>query len=140
MSKDQRLSNDAPLAAERAQATGVASEQPADQPGPLRSTGWFSAQRKGRAVIRQLGGEDLETLSRQLGVTAAALNRWREEFLAAGTVALKIHRNVRDPRDAPIGCLKAKIGELTMNNNKLLYEKDRQLDEQLSSAQRTSRR
>jgi transposase-like protein len=101
--------------------------------------GRFSAQRKGQAVIRLLRGEDLETLSRQLGVTAATLSQWREEFLAAGTAALKTHPDEDDPRDDLIQRLKAKIGELTMENE-LLYEKARRLDEQLPLAQRRSRR
>lgn len=136
MSKDQRLSNEAPPAAERAQASGAAGGRPA---GPLRPTGRFSAQRKAQAVIRLLGGEDLESLSRQLGVTAAPLSQWREEFLAAGTSGLKAHSNENDPREDLIQRLRAKIGELTMENE-LLYEKAHRLDEQLPLAQRRSRR
>jgi transposase len=113
--------------------------RPADPLGPLRPTGRFSAQRKGQAVVRLLRGEDLETLSRQFGVTAATLSMWREEFLAAGTAALKSHPDEDDPRDDLIQRLKAKIGELTMENE-LLYEKARRLDEQLPLAQRRSRR
>ena len=33
-------------------------------------------------------GEDLETVSRELGVTAAALTGWHDAFLAAGEAAL----------------------------------------------------
>jgi len=139
MSKDTRLSNEAPLAAERAQASGAASGRPADPPGPLRPTGRFSAQRKAQAVIRLLSGENLETLSRQLGVTAATLSQWREEFMAAGSAALKTHRAEQGPQDGLIQRLKAKIGELTMENE-LLYEKARRLDEQLPIARRRSRR
>lgn len=138
MSRDTRLSNEAPLAAERAQASGAASGRPTDPPGPLRPTGRFSAQRKARAVIRLLSGENLETLSRQLGVTAATLSMWREEFLAGGGAALKTHRAEQDLQDGLIQRLKAKIGELTMENE-LLYEKARRLDEQLPLARRRSR-
>jgi transposase-like protein len=138
MSRDTRLSNEAPLAAERAQASGAASGRPTDPPGPLRPTGRFSAQRKVRAVIRLLSGENLETLSRQLGVTAATLSMWREEFLAGGGAALKTHRAEQDLQDGLIQRLKAKIGELTMENE-LLYEKARRLDEQLPLARRRSR-
>jgi transposase-like protein len=137
MSKDTKLSNQAPLAAERAPASGAASGRPAAEPPP-RPTGRFSAQRKARAVIRLLGGEDLETLSRQLGVTAAILSQWREEFLTAGTAALKTHRDKQDPRDDLIQRLKGKIGELTMENE-LLYEKARRLDQQLPLTRRRSR-
>jgi transposase-like protein len=38
----------------------------------------FSAQRKVEIVLRLLRGEDLEILSREPGVTAARLLKWRE--------------------------------------------------------------
>jgi hypothetical protein len=38
--------------------------------------------------LRLLRGEDLETVSRSLGVTAATLIAWRDGFLAAGEAAL----------------------------------------------------
>jgi hypothetical protein len=44
----------------------------------------FSSQRKTSAVLRLLRGEDLELVSREVGVTAAALSGWREDFLAGG--------------------------------------------------------
>ena len=48
----------------------------------------MSRQRKTAAVLRLLRGEDLETVSRSLGVTAATLSGWRDAFLAAGEAAL----------------------------------------------------
>jgi hypothetical protein len=45
--------------------------------------GQMSRQRKRDAVLRLLRGEDLELVSRSLGVTAATLSGWREAFLAA---------------------------------------------------------
>ena len=50
--------------------------------------GRMSRQRKVTAVLRLLGGEDLELVSRSLGVTAATLTAWRDAFLAAGEAAL----------------------------------------------------
>jgi hypothetical protein len=41
----------------------------------------MSRQRKRDAVLRLLRGEDLETVSRALGVTAAMLTAWRDAFL-----------------------------------------------------------
>ena len=38
-------------------------------------------------LLRLLRGEDLETVSRGLGVTAATLTQWRDAFLAAGELA-----------------------------------------------------
>ena len=40
------------------------------------------------AVLRLLRGEDLETVSRELGVTAATLTGWHDAFLAGGEAAL----------------------------------------------------
>src|SRR5260370_29843819 len=45
--------------------------------------GRMSRRRKTAAVLRLLRGEDLETVSRGLGVTAATLTGWRDAFLAA---------------------------------------------------------
>jgi hypothetical protein len=39
--------------------------------------------------MRLLRGEDLETVSREVGATAAALTRWRDAFLTAGEAALE---------------------------------------------------
>jgi hypothetical protein len=80
--------------------------------------GRFSARRKADAVLRLLRGEDLELLSRELGVTAATLSGWRDDFLAAGQAALKSRPD--DERDEEIARLRAKVGELTMDNELLL--------------------
>ena len=42
--------------------------------------GRMSRQRKTAAVLRLLRGEDLETVSRSVGVTAATLSGWRDAF------------------------------------------------------------
>src|ERR671913_2492633 len=80
--------------------------------------GRFSAKRKTDAVLRLLRGESLELLSRELGVTAATLSGWRDDFLAAGQAALKSRPT--DDRDDEIARLRAKVGELTMDNEVLL--------------------
>src|SRR3954469_24780946 len=77
----------------------------------------MSARRKQEAVLRLLRGEDLELLSRELGVTAAELSGWREAFLAAGEASLK--SRPADARGAEIGRLQAKVGELTMTTELL---------------------
>ena len=77
----------------------------------------MSAGRKREAVLRLLRGEDLELVSRGLGVTAAELSDWREAFLAGGEASLR--SRPADARDAEIGRLKAKVGELTMANELL---------------------
>jgi transposase len=57
--------------------------------------GRFLANRKTDAVVCLLRGEDLETLSRELGITAA-LSSWRDIFLDGGTAALKSSPDNRD--------------------------------------------
>src|SRR3712207_9525836 len=47
-----------------------------------------SRQRKRDAVLPLFRGEDLETLSRALGVTAATLTGWQDIFVAAGEASL----------------------------------------------------
>ncbi len=79
--------------------------------------GRFSANRKTGAILRLLRGEDLETLSRELGVTAATLSSWRDAFLDGGTAALK--SRPADDRDVRIARLQAKVGQLTMDNELL---------------------
>src|SRR5689334_6454006 len=60
----------------------------------------MSARRKQDAVLRLLRGEDLELVSRELGVTAAELSGWRDQFLAAGEASLKSRpADARDGRD-----------------------------------------
>ena len=87
-----------------------------DTPNP-EERGRFSSRRKTSAVLRLLRGEDLELLSRELGVTAATLSAWRDDFLAGGQAALK--SRPADDRDDEIARLRAKVGELTMDNELL---------------------
>ena len=74
---------------ERTTERAGAAERPQESGGaaPARG-GRMSRQRKTAAVLRLLRGEDLETVSRSLGVTAATLTMWRDSFLAAGEAAL----------------------------------------------------
>jgi hypothetical protein len=97
----------------------------------------MSARRKQDAVVRLLRGEDLELLSRELAVTAAELSGWREAFLAAGEASLK--SRPADARDAEIGRLKEKVGDLTMANE-LLGAKIEHLEARHPLARRRSRR
>jgi transposase-like protein len=83
--------------------------------------GRFSVRRKSDAVLRLLRGEGLELLSRELGVTAATLSGWRDDFLAGGQAALK--SRPADGRDDEIARLRAKVGELTMDNELLLQRR-----------------
>ena len=82
-----------------------------------RDRGRFSARRKTEAVLRLLRGEDLDALSRELGVTAATPSSWREGFLDGGTAALKSRPT--DDRDELIARRQAEVGRLTMDNELL---------------------
>jgi len=64
-------------------------------------------------VLRLLKGEDLDTLSRQLRVTAATLSEWRDTFLANGIVGLK-SREV-DDRDGKIAALEKALAETALD-------------------------
>ena len=84
----------------------------------LREPGRFSARRKTETILRMLRGEPLDSLARELGVTAATLAHWREQFLTGGQAALR--SRPADDRDEEIQRLRAKVGEITMNNELLL--------------------
>jgi Transposase len=87
--------------------------------------GRFSARRKSDAVLRLLRGEDLDTLSREMGVVAATLSGWRDAFLDGGTAAMK--SRPADDRDELVARLRAKVGQLTMDNE-LLDQKCQHLE------------
>jgi len=95
-------------AAERPRESGAAA--------PGRG-GRMSRQRKTAAVLRLLRGEDLEAVSRSLGVTAATLTTWREAFLAAGEAALATRpmngETLENER------LKARLGEMLLEHELL---------------------
>ena len=83
--------------------------------------GRMSRQRKTAAVLRLLRGEDLETVSRSLGVTAATLTAaWRDAFLAAGEAALTSRPG--DGEELESQRFKAKLGEVMIEPD-LLHEK-----------------
>src|SRR5919107_2600214 len=82
--------------------------------------GRMSRQRKREAVLRLLRGEDLELVSRSLGVTAATLSDWREAFLAAGEAALRTKPASGEELESER--LKAKLGAALIERD-LLHEK-----------------
>ncbi|MBM3280836.1 MAG: transposase [Candidatus Handelsmanbacteria bacterium] len=89
-----------------------------------KESGRFSSRRKMAAVLRLLRGEDLDLLSREYGVVAARLSQWREDFLCGGQLALQ--QRPSDQREEQIKDLQAKIGELTMANELLYHQVQRQ--------------
>src|ERR671939_967493 len=97
-----------PGAAERPRESGAAA--------PGRG-GRMSRRRKTAAVLRPLRGEDLETVSRSLGVTAATLTAWRDAFLAAGEAALATRP--ADGETLASERLKARLGEMLLRQEPL---------------------
>src|SRR3954449_13175711 len=79
--------------------------------------GRMSRQRKSASVLRLLRGEDLETVSRSLGVTAATLSDWRDAFLAAGEASLSTRPT--DGEALESGRLKARLGEMLLERELL---------------------
>ena len=69
----------------------------------LREPGRFRARRKTETILRMLRGEPLDSLARELGLTAATLAHWREQFLAGGQTALK--SRPADDRDEEISAM-----------------------------------
>ena len=98
--------------------------------------GRLSRQRKRDAVLRLLRGEDLETLSRELGVTAATLMGWQEAFLAAGEASLATRPTTGDGLESER--LKAKLGEMLLERE-LLEAKIAALEAHRALARRRSR-
>jgi transposase-like protein len=97
----------------------------ADERGSGGERGRWSSRRKTEVVLRALRGEDLDALSRELGVTAGTIAQWREQFLVGGQAAVK--SRPADERADELGRLRAKIGELTMENE-LLRERARRAE------------
>ena len=97
----------------------------------------MTVKRKREAVIRLLRGEDLETVSRDLGVTAAMLTSWREAFMTGGETALKARPG--DERDERIKRLEATLGRMSMERE-LLAEKIRRMEGGRSLGRRRPRR
>jgi transposase-like protein len=97
----------------------------------------MSRQRKTAAVLRLLRGEDLETVSRSLGVTAATLSTWRDAFLSAGEAALATRP--ADGEQLESARLKAKLGEVMIERD-LLHEKIAALEANRPLGRRRPRR
>ena len=99
--------------------------------------GRMSRKRKRDAVLRLLRGEDLETLSRALGATAATLTGWQDTFLSAGEASLATRST--DGEALETERLKAKLGEMLLERE-LLDAKIAALEANRPLARRRSRR
>ena len=87
------------------------------QAGELGRGGRMSRRRKRDAVLRLLRGEDLEMVSRSLGVTAATLAAWRDAFLAGGEA--KLATRPADSEALESERLKARLGEMLLEREPL---------------------
>ena len=96
----------------------------------------MSRQHKTAVVLQLLRGEDLETASRSLGVTAATLSSWRDAFLAAGEAALTTKPTSGEELESDR--LKAKLGAALIERD-LLEEKIAILEAKRPLARRTLR-
>ena len=105
-------------------------------PAPARRRR-LTAARKQEAVLRVLRGENVELVARSLEATAADLSSLRDAVLEGGSSNLK--QRPRDARDEEIDRLRAKVGEITMDNE-LLYEKIAKMEAGHSFARRRSKR
>ena len=114
----------------------MTAETGSGEVGPGRG-GRMSRRRKTAAVLRLLRGEDLETISRALGVTAATLSAWRDAFLAAGEAALATRPASGEELAAER--LKARLGEALIERA-LLAEKIAALEAGRPLARRRPRR
>ena len=112
MSKETEPASGATEGARR--VTGGAPEERRD------GRGRWSAKRKMAVVLRLLRGEDIETLSRELGVTAATLSGWREQSLIGMEANLKARE--ADVENEETQRLKSLVADLSMSNE-LLREK-----------------
>src|SRR3972149_5369009 len=113
-------------------------EKRGDRRGSGSERGRWSSRRKMEVVLRVLRGEDLDALSRELGVSASRLGQWRGTFLGGGMggvgrrkggprgegtfvdgamAALRSRKG--DHRDEEISRLREKLGELTMEKELL---------------------
>ena len=79
--------------------------------------GRMSRQRKREAVLRLLRGEDLDTVSRSLGVTAATLSGWRDAFLVAGEAGLATRPATGEALESER--LKARLGAMLLERELL---------------------
>jgi transposase len=111
MDNQENIVGARPGAAERPQESGAAA---------LGRGGRMSRQRKTAAVLRLLRGEDLETVSRELGVTAATITGWRDAFLAAGEAALTTRPATGEELESER--LKVRLGAALIERD-LLHEK-----------------
>jgi transposase len=95
----------------------------------LRKYKRWNASRKAEVAIALLKGEPLEEVSRATGQPAHVLKAWKDAFLEGGAAAFQAGESARErAQEVELKSLKAKVGELVMDND-LLYEKIHRLED-----------
>ncbi|MGF6877412.1 transposase [Paraburkholderia sp. MM5477-R1] len=84
----------------------------------------WSTGRKRSVVLRLLRGEPVDAVSREVGVTIAELEQWRELALAGMDAGLKARTS--DPLEARLNDAVRHVGELTMEIEILRKERELQ--------------
>lgn len=75
----------------------------------------MSAKQKEETVLRLLGGENINELSRELKISVTEIEDWKRRFLIGAREGLKSHG--KDPVEKELEMAKKTIGELTMELN-----------------------
>jgi len=103
-----------------------ATATPAKAPpkvGPLAPGQRWSVARKREVVLRLLRGENVELLSRELGVPIFKLEQWRQKADAALDGALK--EREAEAASTELAAAMQRIGELSMENELLRARMDK---------------
>ena len=93
------------------------AENPPENP-PKR----WSAKKKSQVVLRLLGGESIDKVSREVVMPTYTLEEWRIQAVEGIEASLTAHHN--HPLSGELDQAKRKIGELSMENE-LLWERCR---------------
>lgn len=104
--------------------------------GGRSERGRWTSRAKMEVVLRILRGEDLDALARELNLTVRRLAHWRDRFLSGGQASLLSRK--KDDREEEVQRLRAKVGELTMDQE-LLEKKIEKLEDGLRPPSRRSR-
>jgi hypothetical protein len=103
-------------------ATGTPATAP-PKVGALAPGQRWSVARKREVVLRLLRGENVELLSRELGVPIFKLEQWRQKADAALDGALK--EREAEAASTELAAAMQRIGELSMENELLRARMDR---------------
>jgi transposase len=79
--------------------------------GAVEVKRWSTGRKRG-VVLRLLRGEPIDAVPREVGVTIAELEQWREQALAGMEAGLKTRTS--DPLEARLNEAVRRVGELTM--------------------------